>query len=61
MKNSEINICAVIESKMNEIIDEINKKHTILEQDPLDSELRIWIGFFIKSVEIKVKLFNNFA
>ena len=61
MKNSEVNICAVIESIINEIIDEINKKHTILEQDPLDSELRIWIGFFIKSVEIKVKLFNNFA
>ena len=33
MKNSDINICPVIESKMNEIIDEINKKHTIIEQD----------------------------
>jgi hypothetical protein len=28
MKNSDVNICAVIERKMNEIIDEINKKHT---------------------------------
>ncbi len=26
MINSEINTCAVIESKMNEILDEINKK-----------------------------------
>ena len=34
----DIQICAVIERKMNEIIDEINKKHTIIEQDPLDSE-----------------------
>ena len=38
MKNSEINICAVIESIMNEIIDEVNKKHSIIQQDPLDSE-----------------------
>jgi len=55
MKNSDINICAVIESKMNEIIDEINKKHTIIEQDPLDSELRIldWILYQVCSKEIK--------
>lgn len=54
MKNSEINICAVIESKMNEIINEINKKNTIIEQDPLDSELRIyWIGLFIRFVVTK--------
>ena len=45
MKNPDIQICAVIESKMNQIIDEINKKHSIIEQDPLDSKLRIldWI------------------
>jgi hypothetical protein len=51
MKNSEINICAVIESKMNEIIEEINKKHTIIEQNPLDSELRIldWIFYQVCS------------
>lgn len=55
MKNSDINICAVIESKMNEIIDEINKKHTIIEQDPLDSELRIldWILYQVCGNEIK--------
>lgn len=55
MKNSEINICAVIESKMNEIINEINKKNTIIEQDPLDSELRIldWILYQVCSNEIK--------
>jgi hypothetical protein len=55
MKNSDVNICAVIERKMNEIIDEINKKHTIIEQDPLDSELRIldWIIYQVCSNEIK--------
>ena len=47
MKNPDIQICAVIESKMNQIIDEINKKHPIIEQDPLDSKLRIldWIFY----------------
>jgi hypothetical protein len=39
--NPDNSICAVIESKMNEIIDEINKKHSLIESDPLDSELRI--------------------
>ena len=55
MKNSDNNICALIESKMNEIIDEINKKNSILEQDPLDSELRIldWIFYQVCSNEIK--------
>lgn len=56
MKNSESNICALIESKMNEIIDEINKKHTILEQDPLDSELRIldWIFYQVCGNQSKI-------
>ena len=55
MKNSDINSCAVRESKINEIIDDINKKHSIIEQDPLDSELRIldWIFYQVCSNEIK--------
>ena len=55
MKNPDIQICAVIESKMNEIIDEINKKHTIIEQDPLDSELRIldWIFYQVCTNQTK--------
>ena len=38
-------ISEIIELKMNEIIDKINKTHDIFEADPLDSELRIldWI------------------
>ena len=45
MKNTDIQICALIETKMNEITDMINKKDSIVESDPLDSELRIldWI------------------
>ena len=45
MKNPDIQICELIETKMNELIDEINKKDSIVESDPLDTELRIldWI------------------
>ena len=55
MKNPNIQICAVIESRINEIINEINKKHSIVEQDPLDRELRIldWIFYLVCSNEIK--------
>jgi hypothetical protein len=55
MKDPNIQICAVIESKINEIIDEINKKDSIVEQDPLDSELRIldWILYQVCKDELK--------
>lgn len=55
MKNPDIFICEVIESKMNEIIDKINKTDSIFESDPLDSELRIldWILYQICSNKIK--------
>ena len=53
MTNPDIQICAVIESKINEIIDEINKKNTIIERDPLDSELRIMDGSYIYFVVAK--------
>jgi hypothetical protein len=45
MKNPNIYICALIETKMNEIILAINKTYSILEADKLHSELRIldWI------------------
>jgi hypothetical protein len=47
MKNPDSFICAVIESKMNEIIDKINKTDSSLEADPLHSELMIldWIVY----------------
>ena len=45
MKNPDIYICALIESKMNETIDIINQTYSIIEADKLHSELRIldWI------------------
>jgi len=55
MKNSDIDICSVIETRMNEIIDKINKTHSIFEADPLHTELRIldWILYQVRSNEIK--------
>ena len=47
MKNSEINICELMESKMNEVILKINQTHDIFEADKLNGELRIleWIFY----------------
>jgi hypothetical protein len=55
MKNPDIQICALIENKINQLIDEINKKDSIIEADPLDSEIRIldWILYIVCSNEIK--------
>jgi len=41
MKNPDIQICNLIESKMNEIIDTVNKMDSSIEADPLHSELKI--------------------
>ena len=51
MKNTETDICSVIETRMNEIIVKINNTDSIFEADPLDSELRIldWILFQVCS------------
>jgi hypothetical protein len=45
MKNPEINICELIESKMNEIILKPKETDSIFDADPLHTELRIldWI------------------
>jgi hypothetical protein len=55
MKKPDINICALIETRMNKLIDEINKKDSIIEADPLDSEVRIldWMLYIVCSNEIK--------
>jgi len=55
MKNPDIFICEIIESKMNEIIDKINQMDSATEADPLHSELRIldWILYQVCSNEIK--------
>jgi hypothetical protein len=51
MKDPNIQICALIENKINQLIDEINAKDSILESDPLDSEIRIldWILYVVCS------------
>jgi uncharacterized FlaG/YvyC family protein len=37
MKKPDIQICALIESKINELITKINEKDSIFEADPLDT------------------------
>ena len=41
MKNPDVEICSLIESRMNETIQEINKTGTIFDSDKLHSGLRI--------------------
>jgi hypothetical protein len=41
MKNPDVEICNLIESKMNEIILAINQTYSIFESDKLHNELRI--------------------
>jgi hypothetical protein len=55
MKKSNIYICALIETKMNKIIDKINEIDSAIQADPLHSELRIldWILYQVCSNEIK--------
>jgi len=55
MKNPDVPICEIIESKMNEIINKINETNSIIEADPLHSELRIldWILFIVCCNEIE--------
>jgi tRNA U54 and U55 pseudouridine synthase Pus10 len=55
MKNPDIQICGLIESKMNKIILTINKTYSIIEADKLHSELRIldWILYQVCSNEMK--------
>jgi hypothetical protein len=55
MKNPEIHICELIESKMSEIIDTVNKTDSVIEADPLHRDLRIldWILYQVCCNEIK--------
>jgi hypothetical protein len=55
MRNPDIQICNLLESKMKEIILKINQTYTIFKSDKLHSELRIldWIFYQVYSNEIK--------
>jgi hypothetical protein len=60
MKIPDIQICEVLESKMNEVILEINQTQDIFEADKLHSELRIldWILYQVCKDQQK-KLVTN--
>ena len=55
MKNPDIQICDLIESRMNIILLKIKETDSIFEADPLHSELRIldWILYQVCSNEAK--------
>jgi hypothetical protein len=56
MKDPNIQICEIIESKMNQIINKINETDSIIEADPMHSELRIldWIFYHFCSSQNKI-------
>lgn len=47
MKNPDVEICSLIEARINETIQEVNKKDSIFESEILDTELRVldWIFY----------------
>jgi hypothetical protein len=55
LKNPDIQICDLVESKMNEIIDKVNETDSVFEADPLHGELRIldWILFVVFTNQTK--------
>lgn len=55
MKNQDIKICDLIESRMHEVVLIINQTCNIMEADKLHSELRIldWIFYQVCSNELK--------
>ena len=55
MKNPNVEICSLIEARMSITIEKMNKKDSIIEADPLDSELRIldWILYQVCKDQVK--------
>jgi len=45
---------------MNDIIEEINKKDSVIEKDPLDSELRILDSILYRVCSNKIEVFHTF-
>ncbi|HVE38098.1 MAG TPA: hypothetical protein VNA18_07900 [Nitrososphaeraceae archaeon] len=56
MKNPNVEICSLIEYRMNETIQEIKKSDSIYENDILDSELRILVWIFYQVCKDKQKI-----
>ena len=63
MKNPDVEICSVLESRMDEIIIKIKKTDSIFELDHLDSELRIlnWILYQVCKMRPKEENLANLA
>ena len=55
MKNPNVEICSLIECRMNETIREIKKVDSIFESDILDSEIRILDWIFYQSCKDQQK------
>jgi hypothetical protein len=55
MRNSDIQVCNLIESKTNEIMVKVKQTDSTFEADPLHSEVRIldWILYQVCSSQIK--------
>ena len=58
MKNQDISICDLMESKMNETILKINQTYDIFEADILHSELRILDYLFYQVCKDQQKIVN---
>ena len=58
LKNPNVEICSLIDARMNETIQEINKKDSIFESDILDIELRILDWMFYQVCKDQQKLLN---
>ena len=61
MKHPDIFICEIIESKMNEIIDKINKTYDIFESDKLYRELGILESIFYHVCSNEIKAANTIS
>jgi len=55
MKNPNVQICELMESRLNQIILKINQEHDTFEADKLHSELRILDYLFYQVCEHKQK------
>ena len=55
MKNPNVQICELMESRLNQIILKINQEHDIFEADKLHSELRILDYLFYQVCKDKQK------
>ena len=59
MKNPDIPICEIIDTRMNKIILKIKETDSIIEADPLHSELRILDRIFYQVCSNEIKKFER--